>query len=802
MSADLEQALEDAAKRPSRQVDAADLVRRADRRTRTTRVLLSVVAVLALAAGGFAVQQTLTDPGPPEIVDQPTTPDEPDEATGVDPELAALAAPGARDAVAGFGSVWIAANYPPQPQGPPPVVRASADASEVEAVIEMDSPMRWLAVTGGYVWAAANADGAQRDNLLVRIDPDTNQADPPINLGEFQVAEMLVDGHGDLLLLQGGPGDRPEVMRVDGTTGDPMARWQLNGVETVSAATYFDGRLAVTDLQGRLAVFTDETLSDGGQGSSLQPDLLVDDLPERARAVAPTSSGIWSVHVDPHRAVRTSWEADTLTTVDLPGEPADVTTLVRSARTAQQRAATAHVALTGGDVIAVDPSGGAEPIASADGPLGHLLRDGNNLWLFGDSLHVIQLDGDSTAAPTALESLPAMPREGIAVEVDGNVELIGLDGDVRTVLPGRLGSDNSPVTDRLRTPTNLIGLTDTDRGRVWLAPDTGAWQPADLEVPLRAGFRVVYDADADPSERLELHRGDTVLAAWPETVDWWLTPDHRVVSWETCEAAGCVHRFLDTDSMDDPQDMEPGCHVGHVLGDFGVTQICEDGRRIVRVPPSPEADDRETFTVPDGTDGQPAQAVAVYRGGIVRVDHASCEISEPMRLDDQGGLIRLLGDDPRANPSAVPLGVTSDGQVVLHYNSAACDATDQSPGVYLHDPDTGNQQLIYEGHLQTGQAQMWTQNAVGMTPEPDGGDTGTSPAGQPTCLEDTHGQAGPETVLVYFGCGHGSDPLLATTRATPDDGLLQRLAYVVSAHIDNECWPIDPLGRCTFQDDL
>lgn len=400
MSTDLERALNDVAKRPSRPIDAADLVRRADRRTRTTRVVLSVVGLFALVAGGFAVQQAITDPGPPEIIDQPTNLEEPDEAAGIGPELAALAAPGARDAVGGFGSVWIAANYPPQPQGPPPVVRASADASEVEAVIEMDGPMRLLAVTGGSVWAAANADGTQRVNLLVRIDPDTDRADPPINLGEFQVTAMRVDGNGDLLLLQGGPGYPAEVMRVDGTTGDPMARWQLDGVETVAAATHFDGRLAVADLQGRLAVFTDETLSDGGQGSALQPDLLVEDFPERARAVAPTSSGIWSVHAEPHQAVLTTWDGDTVTTVDLPSEPADVATLVQSARPAEGQAASAHIALYDGDVIAGDASGRAALITSTGEPLSHVLRDGNNLWLFGDNLHLIHLDGDPSTAPT------------------------------------------------------------------------------------------------------------------------------------------------------------------------------------------------------------------------------------------------------------------------------------------------------------------------------------------------------------------------------------------------------------------
>lgn len=315
-----------------------------------------------------------------------------------------------------------------------------------------------------------------------------------------------------------------------------------------------------------------------------------------------------------------------------------------------------------------------------------------------------------------------------------------------------------------------------------------------------------------------------------------------------------------------------------MLGDFAYTNICQDGRQLVRITPSPDEPDI-TFDVPQGTDGQPATAVAVYRGGIVRIDHATCQISQPMRIDGEQGRVPLLGDNPRSIPSAVALGFTDGGQVVLHYNSAACDATAQDPGVYLYDPDTGDQQLIYEGHLQTGQAQMWTRNHVGITTPKQTPDQPTAAA--PGCTDDPeHLQDATGEIAVYFQCDHRIDLLHAQPRPAPDGELEAQLTYAVTQfaqgpseqerergyntvfpghptlltgvdylqdsstvvasfdpairevnnlgtagvslpfidglratafqfdavetlgiEIDGECWPIDPIGRCTFQDE-
>lgn len=319
------------------------------------------------------------------------------------------------------------------------------------------------------------------------------------------------------------------------------------------------------------------------------------------------------------------------------------------------------------------------------------------------------------ASDGSIRGLANAPDRGVLVQVDDRVVLVGIDGTVLGHLQGQLaGPQPGELAEEVimpgqRSVAHLPAVTVNGTGDVWLNPVDAVWQPASGEAPLLSGGRVVYDVDEPPGQRMQLYGAGPgpdleVIATWPEGESWWLSADHRLVTWRTCwDDRECPNGFYDSD-MGGPGELDPGCWIANALGDFSYTEIC-DGT-VVATSFGP---DRAEYPVPLGTDGQRAIAVAAFDGGIVRVDHASCDVVEPMQIEDGEGLVPLLGRDAASNPSAVPLGTVPDGRVVLHYNAAACDATsrDPAPGVYLFDPGTGEHALVYEATVPPDRVQAW-----------------------------------------------------------------------------------------------
>lgn len=56
----------------------------------------------------------------------------------------------------------------------------------------------------------------------------------------------------------------------------------------------------------------------------------------------------------------------------------------------------------------------------------------------------------------------------------------------------------------------------------------------------------------------------------------------------------------------------------------------------------------------------------------------------------------------------------------------------------------------------------------------------TAAAADPACQDTDPGQTANGTVLVYFGCGHGPDPLRPITRTAPEGGLTEQLQFVIT----------------------
>lgn len=312
-----------------------------------------------------------------------------------------------------------------------------------------------------------------------------------------------------------------------------------------------------------------------------------------------------------------------------------------------------------------------------------------------------------------IHGLTDAPDRGVLVQVDDRVVvLVGLDGVVLGHLKGQLiGQDSSELTGRvmlgLQSVAHLPAVAVEGVGDVWLDPIDSVWKFASYEAPLRGGDRVAYDVDQAADQRMQLYGAGQgpdreVLATWPENTRWWLSNDHRVVTWLSCwDDHECPSAFYDTD-MGGRGELDPGCWVANAFGDFSFTEICSGGEVATSFGP-----ERTAYQVPVGTDGTQGKAVAAFNGGFVRIDH-SCEIVEPMRIIEGEGLVPLLGGDPASNPSAVPLGTTAGGRVVLHFNAAACDATDPQPGVYIYDPEAGTRELVFEATLHKRFVQMWT----------------------------------------------------------------------------------------------
>lgn len=326
-------------------------------------------------------------------------------------------------------------------------------------------------------------------------------------------------------------------------------------------------------------------------------------------------------------------------------------------------------------------------------------------------------DEDGEFGPELLaHDLRGLPPEGIAVSVDKRVVLLSLDrpaevlGHVRGELDPSPEGLSSPASGPL--PLSLLAHSST----LWVDPASGrTWDQHSAGIPVGASARVLLDGEATPGERRVLLRDrgglqeePEVVAAWPEDAPWWLTPDHRVVSWATCADGDCPHHFYDS-ATGERGELDPGCWVAAAAEDTR-TRVCGVvpgsttalGGREIRV----EGESALALEVPSGRDDEPTAATAVFGQDVVRVDHETCDRVEPLRI--QEGELGLVQEGLRHEmPSAVPLGVSADGKIVLHRNAACAPQADQ-PGISIHDPATGVSEPIWDVELPPDAVRMWS----------------------------------------------------------------------------------------------
>ena len=265
MSRDLGQLVYDAALRPHHQRDPARLAERGRRRRRTRRAAVGAGTAAVMVAAAVTVTEPAGTPTPPEIVDQPSPtvapapdPTETDETVAAEPVALEIVdhAAGGSAITGGFGSVWIAGpyRYETEPDGRDwaEIVRASPDGRTLEAVIEVPVTMRHVVTTDESVWAVSVADGAQRQNLLIRIDPDTNEVIEQIDLGDFSTGGIVMTDAGELLLVQGN-GHPAEVLWLS-PNGQIISQGDLSFLGSATAVANHDGSVAIADEDGVLVI--------------------------------------------------------------------------------------------------------------------------------------------------------------------------------------------------------------------------------------------------------------------------------------------------------------------------------------------------------------------------------------------------------------------------------------------------------------------------------------------------------------------------------------------------------------------
>lgn len=318
------------------------------------------------------------------------------------------------------------------------------------------------------------------------------------------------------------------------------------------------------------------------------------------------------------------------------------------------------------------------------------------------------------------DDLRGLPQEGVAVEIDGQVVLLSLDAPAEVL--GHVRGELAPYPDGLSSRGSGPLPLHLTRHQVstWVDPATGiSWEQLRRGTPVGADARVRRRVDRPPEERMVLLRDPSgfdssgepeTLAAWPEDAPWWLTPDHRVVSWATCADGDCAHHYYDSATGDEGE-LDPGCWVG-AADDDGFTQVCDPpdgesarGGRQLRVTAEPSA----TLDLPEGLDGEPTTATAVFGSGVIRADHATCDRVESFRIGDRE--LEFLGGDFRDGTStAVPVGVAADGRIVRHSNASdqECGAQADQPGIRLHDPATGAKERMWDVEVPADAVRMWS----------------------------------------------------------------------------------------------
>lgn len=329
-------------------------------------------------------------------------------------------------------------------------------------------------------------------------------------------------------------------------------------------------------------------------------------------------------------------------------------------------------------------------------------------------------------AVLSLNSLPAMSQEGIAVQTSDGVVFVGIDGTVHGHLPEAelgLGGPAKRVPGLIPVLLPIGPEQEPEDSDLWTQPASGATAPLRASTPLQADHQVTeQETGRDPSPLILEAPDVRQIAQFSPNLQSNVSSDHRVVSWMECpeeaqDLSSCSGHAYDIDMGAELQ-MEPGCWVSDSFADFNHALVCwqgwtsgdEESWIELRGP------EQDTARIPlPHYDGQPqdSQPIGHYTNAflagenVVATWSAECEVPRTIVARPNGQPRPLLGNDLATAPAAHVLGITQDGQAVVHVlDSPQCGQAGQ-PGIHLIDPDTGNTtQVLTASGIQA--AEMWT----------------------------------------------------------------------------------------------
>jgi len=306
----------------------------------------------------------------------------------------------------------------------------------------------------------------------------------------------------------------------------------------------------------------------------------------------------------------------------------------------------------------------------------------------------------------ALDALPALPDEGVAVELDEGLVFVGLDGTVHGHVPG---ATLESVRGLQHAPAGLVPASDDEHGVGWLEPPTGAFWPGHQGTPLMDAATVLLDPHAGSPDAYVIRRPEEAVAQWDRDAPWWLSADHRTVTWATCpgepgDMAACPMRGHDLDMSAD-LDLDPGCWVADARGDFTQLRVCADqdaepGSWLELATPGEGPRRYELPRRGDMPPDMPTTArflsAELSRGWILAPTLQECEVRKAALIDvDMGELHPILGEQEPLTAASLALGWTGDGRAAVLVHDGPCAEEADDPGVWLVNPTTGDSELMY-----------------------------------------------------------------------------------------------------------
>lgn len=307
--------------------------------------------------------------------------------------------------------------------------------------------------------------------------------------------------------------------------------------------------------------------------------------------------------------------------------------------------------------------------------------------------------------PRSLDDLPALPAEGVAVQLDDGLVFVDLGGTVHGHVPG---ATLETVRGLQHVPSGLVPVSADEHGTGWLEPSTGVFSPGHWGTPLIDDATALLDPEAGSPDAYVLHRPDEALAQWNRDERWWLSAGHRTVTWAACpdqteDLGACPMNGYDLD-MGGNLGLDPGCWVADTLGDMTRLQVCTDQDAEPRswLELSEPGEEPRRYELPrpvDQPEDMPTTGHFVsgqmHEGWILAQASMECEVSKSVLIDaDTAELHPVPGEaDPLTSASLV-LGWSEDGRAAVLVHDGPC-AEEAEPGVWLLDPANGDTDLVY-----------------------------------------------------------------------------------------------------------